>query len=232
MKYLSLWLEAPLQSWGIDSKYYLRDSILFPSKSGVLGLLFAGSGLFGNQKKILSKMATLKQTVMASTFDGNIPKILVDFHMVGSGYDTNDSWERYMIPKTSEGKKAVGGGAKLTYRNYIQDAYFFVILEVPNELVDIFVSGLIKPIGDIFLGRKNCIPTDFIYRGVFDTEFDAEQKGLDIIKEKKLKLSYKVLDGNYYEDGDVVSLSDVPLSFGDSKEYTSRRVTMVKYYEK
>jgi CRISPR system Cascade subunit CasD len=228
MKYLSLWLEAPLQSWGVDSRYYSRDSMLFPSKSGILGLLFSGSGLFGSQKKILTQMAPLKQTVIASTFDGNLPKLLTDFHMVGSGYDSNNPWQKYMIPKTSEGKKAVGGGAKLTYRNYIQDANFYVILEVPDDLCNIFVSGLITPVGDIFLGRKNCIPTDFIYRGVFDNEYDAEKKGLEILEEKDLKISYKVLDGNFYEEGDVLSLSDVPLSFGEKKEYISRRVTMVK----
>ncbi len=228
MKYLSLWLEAPLQSWGAESKYYYRDSLLFPTKSGVLGLLLSGAGLFGDQKEILEKMAPLNQTVIAYTYDGNIPTFITDFHMVGSGYDSSDEWQKYMIPKTSKGKKAVGGGAKLSYRNYIQDAKYYVILEVPNNLCDILIKGLIEPIGDIFLGRKSCIPTDFIYQGVFDNMEDAEQKSTLIEKEKKLIKAFKVIDGNYYEDGDVFSLSDVPMSFGEEKKYYSRRVTMVK----
>lgn len=228
MKYLLLWLEAPLQSWGIDSKYYLRDSITFPSKSGILGLIFTGSGLFGNQKELLARMAPLKQTVIAFTIDGKIPTIITDFHMVGNGYNSNDSWQKLMIPKTSEGKKAVGGGSKLTYRNYIQDAKYSVILEIPDDLSEIFINGLKEPIGDIFLGRKNCIPTDFIYQGLFESEDEAINKGLNIGYEKKQIPAFKVIDGNFHEEGDVFSISDIPISFGEKKEYTSRRVTMVK----
>ncbi|MCR6650496.1 MAG: type I-E CRISPR-associated protein Cas5/CasD [Cellvibrionaceae bacterium] len=42
--YLLLWLEAPLQSWGHDSKFGRRDSLDFPTKSGVLGLLCCALG--------------------------------------------------------------------------------------------------------------------------------------------------------------------------------------------
>ena len=37
--YLLLWLEAPLQAGGHDAKVGRRDSLDFPTKSGVLGLL-------------------------------------------------------------------------------------------------------------------------------------------------------------------------------------------------
>jgi len=40
-RYLLLWLQAPLQSWGYDSKFGRRDTLNFPTKSGVLGLLDA-----------------------------------------------------------------------------------------------------------------------------------------------------------------------------------------------
>ena len=37
MTALLLWLEAPLQSWGVDSRFGRRDTLPFPSRSGVLG---------------------------------------------------------------------------------------------------------------------------------------------------------------------------------------------------
>ena len=47
--YLLLWLEAPLQAWGHDSKFGRRDSLDFPTKSGVLGLLCCARGARGLQ---------------------------------------------------------------------------------------------------------------------------------------------------------------------------------------
>ena len=47
--YLLLWLEAPLQAWGHDSKFGRRDSLDFPTKSGVLGLLCCARGAAGEQ---------------------------------------------------------------------------------------------------------------------------------------------------------------------------------------
>lgn len=44
-KFLLLWLEAPLQSWGHDSKFGQRYSLDFPTKSGVLGIFCSARGL-------------------------------------------------------------------------------------------------------------------------------------------------------------------------------------------
>ncbi len=40
MSTLLLWLEAPLQSWGADSRFGRRATLPFPTRSGVLGLVF------------------------------------------------------------------------------------------------------------------------------------------------------------------------------------------------
>ena len=52
--YLLLWLEAPLQAWGHDSKFGRRDSLDFPTKSGVLGLLCCARGARGLQTEWLA----------------------------------------------------------------------------------------------------------------------------------------------------------------------------------
>jgi len=48
--YLLLWFEAPLQSWGSDSKFGRRDTQTFPTKSGVLGLVCSALGAGGEQR--------------------------------------------------------------------------------------------------------------------------------------------------------------------------------------
>lgn len=52
--YLLLWLEAPLQAWGHDSRFGRRDSLDFPTKSGTLGLLCCARGAGGEEREWLA----------------------------------------------------------------------------------------------------------------------------------------------------------------------------------
>ena len=65
--YLLLWLEAPLQSWGYDSKFGRRDTLGFPTKSGILGLICCALGAGGEQRELLAQFAALSQTVLSFT---------------------------------------------------------------------------------------------------------------------------------------------------------------------
>ncbi|MDO9105270.1 MAG: type I-E CRISPR-associated protein Cas5/CasD [Methylovulum sp.] len=234
-RYLLLWLQAPLQSWGHDSKFGRRDTLNFPTKSGVLGLVCCALGAGGEQAELLAEFAPLKQTVLSfvrtrSDANGETVKVdpeplLRDFHMVGSGYDDSDPWSTLLIPKTAEGKKPNGAGTKMTYRYYLQDAYFAVILEAPDSQAETVADALQNPAWDLYLGRKACAPTDFIYRGVFDTEALAIDGALTIADEKRLLKAFCVKDGDY--EGEALVLNDVPLQFGEHKLYRDRRVTVI-----
>ncbi len=234
--YLLLWLEGPLQSWGHDSKFSRRDTLNFPTKSGVMGLLCCALGAGGAQKELLAEFAALSQTVVAylrirqksagATVKLDREPLLRDFHMVGSGYDDKDPWQSLLIPKTAEGKKAVGGGAKLTYRYYLQDAYFAVILEVPNDKMEMLAAKLQAPVWDLYLGRKSCVPTDFIYRECFKSENEALDAAQILAAEKELLEDFRVLDGEH-EGDETFTLTDVPVCFGEHKVYRDRRVTIV-----
>jgi len=232
--YLLLWLEAPLQSWGHDSKFGRRDTLNFPTKSGVLGLICSTLGAGGEQSELLAEFAPLNQTVLSfvrSRDNGGEPikidrePLLRDFHMVGSGYDDKDPWTSLLIPKTSEGKKAVGGGAKMTYRYYLQDAYFAVLLQVPGDKAQAIAEALQNPAWDVYLGRKNCVPTDFIFRGIYADEGEANNQALAIATEKKLVEDFRVLNGSH--EGETITLNDVPIQFGEHKRYRDRQVTLV-----
>ncbi|MSP53969.1 MAG: type I-E CRISPR-associated protein Cas5/CasD [Gammaproteobacteria bacterium] len=230
-RYLLLWLQAPLQSWGHDSKFGRRDTLNFPTRSGVMGLLCCALGAGGEQKELLAEFLPLKQTVISFVRCKNERKttsepLLRDFHMVGSGYDDKDQWQTLLIPKTADGKKAVGGGTKITYRYYLQDAFFAVVLEVPSEKHEMLSQALQQPVWDLYLGRKSCVPTDLVYRGCFATNNEAIAHASTIAQEKSLLEDFRVEDGEH--DGDeVLTLNDVPLQFGEHKVYRDRRVTVI-----
>ena len=224
-RYLLLWLEGSLQSWGIDSKFNARSTQSFPSKSGILGICLAAAGKGGAQEELLSILAPCKQTVYVLK-EG---RILVDFQTAGTGYDSTDNWQRNMIPKKRDGGVAVGGGAKLIFKHYIQGGVFAIILEVPESCVDMMINSLNNPVWPIYLGRKNCIPSEAVLKGDFDSFDDAEKELEKILRSKEgLEVKKQVLDGDYPELGDVYPVCDVPLSFGKTKRYASRFITIVE----
>jgi len=236
--YLLLWFEAPLQSWGADSKFGRRDTQTFPTKSGVLGLVCSALGAGGEQRGLLAEFSVLGQTAISfargkQTTEGVIKQdrepLLRDFHMVGSGYDKQDPWESLLIPKTAEGKPAVGGGTKMTYRYYLQDAAFAVVLEVPADKVETIAQALQNPAWDVYLGRKNCVPTDFIYRGFFDNETAAIEQAVLIASQKNRIEDFRVLHGALGEGeaDEVFTINDVPVQFGEDKRYRDRQVSLI-----
>lgn len=228
--YLLLWLEAPLQAWGHDSKFGRRDSLDFPTKSGVLGLLCSARGVGGEEAEYLALWADLDMQVRAYAPEGRggepLPRLplLQDFQMVGSGYNANDPWQSLLIPKKANGGAANKGGVKMTYRYYLQDMAFAVVLQGPRELLHEAAVALSSPVWDVYLGRKNCVPTEFIGQGVYETAQDALSAGESLALEKKRALAFSVKQGEH--EGEVLILNDVPVQFGQHKKYRDRRVTV------
>lgn len=230
--YLLLWLEAPLQAWGHDSKFGRRDSLDFPTKSGVLGLLCCALGAAGEQVDWLRRWAErdlqITAYVPADRQGQPLPRLplLRDFQMVGSGYDDRDPWASLLIPKTSGGKKAVGGGTKMTYRYYLQDMAYAAVLQGPSAELKVLAEALQSPVWDLYLGRKTCVPTEFIYQGIHADLEQALQRASELATEKSRHAVFRVLQGEH--EGEVLTLNDVPQQFGGHKRYRDRRVTIQK----
>lgn len=226
MKYLLLWLEAPLQSWGADSRFDFRKTMDAPTKSGIFGLLLAASGDSGPQEELLARMADAPLSVVdlqrkdsdQDSPDDFIPR-LTDFHMVGNGYNGNDAWESLNIPR----RQNKTSGICLTYREYLQDRRFAAVLGLPDELADKFAAALQTPVFDLYLGRKCCAPADLIFRGVFDSEEDAFRALQSLAGEKKLAPRFVYADAKPMED-DAFLLNDVPVRFGRHRLYRDRWV--------
>ncbi|WP_017345819.1 type I-E CRISPR-associated protein Cas5/CasD [Pantoea sp. A4] len=233
--FILLWLEGALQSWGHNSKFGVRDTLSFPTRSGILGLLCCARGAGGAEIEWLAEMNDMSLEIRAYLRRNNkgqpcLPNPnLCDLQMVGSGYDDTDPWQSLLIPKTSGGKKAVGGGTKMTYRYYLQDSVFAAVLEIPESQVDILSISLQNPEWDLYLGRKCCVPTEFIYQGVYTDANAAWKEANNIAERKKLTLCYAVIEGEGEGEGEHFILNDVPVQFGIKKCYRDRRVTILNF---
>jgi CRISPR system Cascade subunit CasD len=196
----------------------------------MLGLICAALGAGGEQRELLAAFAPLEQRVIAYSRKQKNGKAiqalqLQDFHMVGSGYDDKDPWQTLHIPKTSNQKAAVGGGTKLTYRHYLQEAVFAVAMAVPSGMQNGIEDALITPCWDISLGRKCCVPTEFVYQGMHESMAAAVRHAEEKAEKKQLAELFRVLDGDHGDDHFI--LPDVPIQFGPDKLYSERLVTLI-----
>lgn len=117
----------------------------------------------------------------------------------------------------------------MTYRYYLQDMTFAVVLEVPTEQADVFAKALCCPVWDVYLGRKNCVPTELVYQGKYADTEHALKFADELASVKNRARSFFVRQGAH--EGDVITLNDVPLQFGQDKRYRDRQVTVFYYGE-
>jgi CRISPR system Cascade subunit CasD len=213
--YLVIRLSGGMQAWGLDSQYTYRNSGLFPTKSGVLGLCCAAQGLDRgsvDENKWLSEVSSCGMTVIA------IPKL----RPVGDR-KTPISVRRIEDFHTVANTKTAKGDSKdaLTYRQYICDAEFIVLLHMPNAFADNLRIYLENPKWGVWLGRKACIPSAPVFAGIC--------ANLDEVSEQFL--SGKPLQAFTYQqevDGfpaGTDTLQDVPVNYSvDSRTYGLRRI--------
>ncbi len=190
-------------------------------------MILCALGKSGEQREFLSKFSSLDLRIDSYPRENCEITRLEDFQMVGGGYNDRDPFENLFIPKTESGKKAVGGGQKLTYRYYVQDMAYAAFMEIPDEYADEIGKALSDPVWPIFLGRKNCIPSEIIFQGNYKTHEECDLKARSIAAEKGRKKKFSVLQEDAPSIGDVITLNDVPVQFGQHKLYSDRVVTIV-----
>ncbi len=137
MDTLLIRLIAPMQSWGVQSQYTVRDSGLEPSKSGVIGLLCAALGR--PRSAALDDLVGLRMGVRVDR-EGDLHR---DYHIAQDVLN-------------SDGKKT--RPSVVTNRYYLADAAFLVGLEGELPLLERLQQALRQPVWTIFLGRKAFAP--------------------------------------------------------------------------
>lgn len=147
-----------MQSWGIRSRWDVRDTGLEPTKSGVIGLLGSALGLRRGAPELASLDQELRFGVRV-----DVPGVIsTDYHTV-TGYHRTAAGEFKHSGGTAKSlSKAMEHGETtvVSPRDYLHDAVFLVaLMSAAAERHEMFLSALDAPKWPLFLGRKSCIPT-------------------------------------------------------------------------
>ena len=162
MKLLILRLEGALQSWGEHSKWDDRDTGLFPTKSGIVGLIACAMGLPRDSDEIARLASGLRLCIRAD----RPGTVLSDYHTVQGMPDI----------LTSDGKKR-GSNTIVSTRRYLQDASFLAVLSGPADLLSRCAAALRDPVWQTYLGRKACVPSVPLLPVLTDS-YDSEDDAL------------------------------------------------------
>lgn len=135
---LALCFDAPMQSWGTDSRFIVRDTATEPTKSGVVGLLAAALGIGREDTTSIARLATVRMGIRADR-EGIIER---DYHTTQN------------VPTTQ------GGGHRtvVSHRYYLADALFLVVLEGDPALMAKLHSAVQRPHWSLYFGRKAFVP--------------------------------------------------------------------------
>lgn len=149
---LALLLDGPLQSWGHASRFERRTTALHPTRSGVIGLIAAAVGIDKHQAdegEQLTRFNALGVTTLTLPRRNRraqelLMQRLEDYHTVTG------------IRRASG--KVDDDATVQTYRHYLLDARFGVLLEAPAALLETIAAALRNPKWGVWLGRKCCLP--------------------------------------------------------------------------
>ena len=229
--WLALWLDAPLQSWGLESRFERRRTALFPTKSGVLGLICAAMGVpkgSAREREVLAAfaapgMVAVRMPRLAGKQELFVRRV-TDYHTIRNTRRANN-------PKPQ--------GEVQTWRDYILDARFIVLLPGARPLVQEAAARLHDPVWGVWLGRKSCVPSSPVLvseqgAAVFSDEDRAWRAALRFaalfdedraypIETAKERFA-RVCDAVNFKDGTDI-WNDAPLGFGraDSSGVEDRR---------
>lgn len=240
-KYLALYFDAPMQSYGVESRYDRRTTLPFPTRSAITGILCAAMGIERNDRNLLSEMANLTiETLELPRFlplennreseDRNKVKELntsrmIDYHTVGGGYDKDIPSQRPHIPRKADGKP---GGTVQSYREYLIDARFGILVSGDDALIERAKSALLNPKWGIWFGRKCCVPASPVAQGIFEQREKAIEHLCSLAGCKK-PIRF-VRDASTYAEGEETRM-DIPVTFersrrGSGGEYLPRRIVI------
>ncbi|MPM85494.1 hypothetical protein SDC9_132575 [bioreactor metagenome] len=203
--FLALFFDAPLLSFGVGSKFDRRETLGFPSRGAVTGLVAAALGMARDDCAGLARLAQLKMTGIA--FPSAPGSLLGDYHTVGGGYSPD---ELRSIVATADGGR---GGTVVTDRYYLADGKFAAVLSGEPGFLNEIGTALLNPVWGGWIGRKNCLPATPVFQGVFDSEAAALAKLKTLLKAEDGNAACRLWDECPLEAPDAVSYPDIPVDW-------------------
>jgi CRISPR system Cascade subunit CasD len=204
--YLVLKLQGAMQAWGTHTYEDYRPTNLFPTRSGIVGLIGACMGIDRDDIQAREELsAGLVMAVRSDDQHGLRPHIITDYHTVLDARKVNGQARKDAI---------------LSSREYLCDAQYTLALMVKkNSSVSLenLIQAVKKPQYTPFLGRKSCP----LMRPLFEAEVEADS----------LPAALAVVEpgqGTVYceepvSGASVLEIRDVPLP-AKVREFTRRKV--------
>ncbi|MDR0839985.1 MAG: type I-E CRISPR-associated protein Cas5/CasD [Christensenellaceae bacterium] len=142
MSTLLLRLAAPMQSWGMESKFSRRATERMPTKSGIVGLCACALG-----RKRTEPLDDLTALCFGARADRQ-GELLIDF-------------------QTAKPSDKISKNPFISHRHYLADAVFLVGLGSEDDgFLHAVAEALRSPQYPLFLGRRSCPPTLPLVLGV------------------------------------------------------------------
>lgn len=208
-QYLAMLLDAPLQSWGYMSRFDRRTTYSSPTRSGIIGMLCAAMGVDRKETEELERFKKIMLTIFVLAQGGR----LMDYHTVGGGWQ-KDRDPKMIVPRTNGSP----GDTVQTYREYLEDSKFLVVINSANQFLTEIAEALQHPQWGIWLGRKACIPAMPVYQGIFES-MEAAIRHLEGLYGWPSKAIFEVKD---YEDGSDTLMTE-PIDFL-KREFAPNRI--------
>ncbi|MGO1543346.1 MAG: type I-E CRISPR-associated protein Cas5/CasD [Gulosibacter sp.] len=147
MATLVLEFAGPLQAWGSESRFFRRETSMFPTKSGVIGMIAAAEGRrrTDSVEDLVSIRFGVRQEQQGS--------LLRDFQ-------TAVDWRT---------RKA----HPLSQRYFVADARYLVFLEADKSLLQGLGEAISSPVFPLYLGRRSCPPAGRLVRGIEDGSLES-----------------------------------------------------------
>ena len=247
--WLALWLDAPLQSWGFESRFERRHTGMFPTKSGVLGLICAAMGApkgSDREREVLTAFANPGMVAVRfprrfvtrcnpDKWEDRRVRRLTDYHTIGN-------------TRTADNPKPRKDQTVQSWRDYLMDARFVVLLPGEQPVLEQAADKLLDPVWGVWLGRKACVPSAPVLvtdeaRSTFDSPEAAWQAALRLAQALDEQHAHTVSkpwtafthvrdDVSFAEGTDT--WNDAPQSFGradssgvEGRQFSPRRVKVV-----
>jgi CRISPR system Cascade subunit CasD len=219
-RFLILRLDGPMQAWGTHTYEDFRPTNLFPTRSGLLGLLGACMGVDRHDHAELERLAAsveftvrVDRSALRPETEDLIPRSAVklpDFHTVLAARKVDGSANKNPV---------------VSRREYLFDAAFTLAVgertgaEVSLEAI---ADALRRPCFTPVLGRRSCPLTRPL----------LELGPVDVSDAKAALAGVMPNGGLIYAEGDLVSdqpmrIRDVPLH-GRTRQFGTRRIHVHK----
>lgn len=197
MKTLILKTEG-MSSYGLQTFDVHRKVNHFPTRSAVIGMLAAASGINRDQQ---TELFALSQQLSIAVQVNQAGQKIIDYHTVQNFRSPNGKIQK---------------GTKPTYREYWCDSAHSFAITGPEPLIDELLVDVKSPVYSLFQGRKSCPLTRPLFECVINE--DSPVKALQEIGEGGQIFSD--IDG----DGRIATVQVRDLTTQRQRQYAMRTV--------